>query len=1317
MNRHLFIISVFIFLFLPVESVQCKKKVDYCIKQISIEDGLSQSSVNSIYRDKKGILWIGTRHGITRLDQHEMSYFYHDNDDEHSLPDSYINFIAGDLLNNVWVSTNKGIARYNTENNNFDRIIKGRAFSFLCLNDDILFGGENSIYFYNNKSRNIEIADLPSNGSGSFSNKSIIVCLYHLKNDLVLVGTKNSGLYLLDYKEKKIEPLPFCKGLTILNICFDHTGNFYLSGYKEGLFYYSVDGKLLKRYTLENSSLTNDVILSIMEKDGQIWMGTDGGGINILDPVTGAISSIQHIPGDLNSLPVNSITVLYNDDENNLWAGSVRGGIIGIKETFIKTYKNVPLGNPAGISDRTVISLFEDDKQILWIGTDGGGINSYDPRTDHFTHYPSSYGDKVVSITDLSATELLVCFYSKGLLIFNKATGLYRPFTIVDKKINLEESHSGFVHYAYRVDSDKIYILSHNPYVYIPGKNLFSTFKIKEKGISAEGLNLAYADDSITYLFNDNLIFKGTQKDDSLHVVLRTDASERITSLCYDKTSGRLWLGSDAGLSYFNKGDKTQYRIETSLFNSVSYIFIDKRKRLWIGAQNMLFSFMPEENRFVIWSESDGFFPSEILNTYQKPSGTGYIYLPGTNGLVRISENIPLNEVSVPQLKLSDIIFNGSSYISNVNRKNNTIRIPWNYRSLSISISLHQKDVFLKTLFRYNVLSKSNNQYIESYNHRLDLASLTPGKYTINASCNTKNGTWSQPVQLITIIVTAPWYKSNWFLIAASCLIVGLILLLQLTIIKKHKTKLKWELKEQQQKANEEKINFLINISHELRTPLTLIYAPLKRLIENDEKEPVSSKTVKPQLNAILKQAWQMKNTINMVLDLDKIRGDRDPLQKLPHKLNKWVKATSEDFRKEMENKCINLDYRFDERIENVWFDEWKCQVVLSNMLMNALKFSNENTKVVITTERQGNFVRVSVSDQGCGLKNVEPEKLFSRFYQGKHNKSGSGLGLSYSKTLIELHCGNIGAYNNEAGGATFFFELPLSDGATPLYENLPVGSEINETLLKETPEFSCSVYSLLVVEDEPDLKEFIKDSLSDRFHHIYTAGDGLEALEIIKSMQPDIVVSDVMMPRMDGFELCRQVKTNLDISHIPVILLTAKCDQKSTETGYKLGADFYIPKPFDIDFLLSIIRNILRIREQIKQKYRQNSVFVSPQETTISNADEIFMIRFNKIITESLANPELNIEYLTRNLAMSRASLYNKIKMLTGMGVNDYINKIRIEKATSLLTNTDKSISEIADETGFLYHRYFSSLFKQYKGVSPRQYREESRNGKAAVE
>jgi signal transduction histidine kinase/DNA-binding response OmpR family regulator len=1310
MNRYFFLIALFFFW--SEAGALCNKKVDYCYKQISIEDGLSQASVNSIYRDNKGVLWIGTRHGITLIDQREMSYYYHDTEDEHTLPDNYINFISADQQSNIWVSTNKGVVRYNAEDNNFDRIIKGRAFSMLCMNDDVLFGGENAIYFFNNKSRNIEIVDLPACDSGSFPNKSIVLNLFHINDNNILVGTKNNGLFLLNYKEKKIEPLPFCRGLTILNIYFDHTGNFYLSGYKEGLFYYSANGNLLRRYTLENSSLTNDVILSIMEKDGHIWMGTDGGGINVLDPVTGNITSIQHIPGDPNSLPENSITVLYTDDENNLWAGSVRGGIIAIRETFIKTYKSVPLNNPSGISNRTVISLHEDDRHILWIGTDGGGINSYDPVTDRFTHYPSTYGDKVISITGLSPSELLVCFYSKGLLVFNKATGLYRPFTIVDKKIDLEESHSGYVHYAYSVGNDKIYILSHNPYIYFPKENRFSTFKIKEKGISAEGLNLAYADDSITYLFNDNMAFKVTQKDDSMHVVLSTEATERILSLCYDKASGRLWLGSDEGLSYFNRGDKTQYRIETKLFNSVSYLSVDKKRRLWIGAQNMLFSFIPDETKFVIWSESDGFFPSEILNTYQKASDAGYIYLPGTNGLVKINENIPLNETSLPQIKLSDIIFNGSSYIDKLNRKNNTIRIPWNYRSLSISVSLLQKDVFLKALFRYNILSKSSNKYIESYNHKLDLASFVPGRYTITASCNTKNGSWSQPVEVITILIKSPWYKSDWFIIVFSCLIVGLVFLLQYATIKKHNTRLKWELKEQQQKTNEEKINFLINISHELRTPLTLIYAPLKRLIDRNDKEALSSKTVMSQLNDILNQALKMKNTINMVLDLDKIRGDKDPLQKMPHNLNPWVKTISDDFRKEMEHKHIGLDYQFDETIENVWFDEWKCQVVLSNMLMNALKFSLENTKVMVITERLDNFVRISVTDQGSGLNNVDPQKLFTRFYQGKHSQSGSGLGLAYSKTLIELHGGNIGALNNKSGGATFFFELPLSEGLVSLYSNTQTGPEPGLSISQEIPEFTCTAYSLLVVEDEPDLRGFIRDSYCDLFHHIYTAGNGQEAMEIIKSKQPDIIVSDVMMPLIDGFELCRQIKTNIEISHIPVILLTAKCDQKSTEAGYKTGADFYIPKPFDIDFLLSIMKNILRTRELVKQKYKQNSAFVSPQETTISNADEVFMIRFNKVIAESLSNPELNIEYLTRNMAMSRASLYSKIKMLTGMGVNDYINKIRIEKASCLLANTDKSISEISDETGFLYHRYFSSLFKQCKGVSPRQFREEHRNG-----
>jgi YesN/AraC family two-component response regulator len=289
---------------------------------------------------------------------------------------------------------------------------------------------------------------------------------------------------------------------------------------------------------------------------------------------------------------------------------------------------------------------------------------------------------------------------------------------------------------------------------------------------------------------------------------------------------------------------------------------------------------------------------------------------------------------------------------------------------------------------------------------------------------------------------------------------------------------------------------------------------------------------------------------------------------------------------------------------------------------------------------------------------------------------------------------------------------LPLLQGLSNQFSASQPEQAENALILipADFSDFSCSGYTILVVEDKKELRDFLHDSFKAIFKHSYTANDGVEALDIIKTRQPDIVVSDVMMPRMDGFELCRQVKNTIEISHIPVVLLTARSDQDSTMLGYKLGADFYVSKPFELEFLMTIVKNILQTRENVKQKYKQYSFNLLPQESTISNADEIFMMKFNKIISENLSNPDLTIEYLTDTMAMSRASLYNKVKALTDMGVNDYINKIRIEKAAQLLIKSDMNIAEISCEVGFTYQRYFSSLFKKCKGLTPSEFRDRNR-------
>lgn len=1298
LKRYSFLIWILFF----VLSTKAEQQ-DYYFRQISLEQGLSQSRVQCIYRDHLGVIWIGTKWGLNSYDQSELKSYFHDREQPNSLPDNFIRFITEDRLGDLYVSTNKGIAIYNKAENQFQPLkYNGKPFnawSYLQIGDNFLFGGEETLYQYNLTDKSITTIFPDIDGD----KLKCINRIFQWSPDVLITSSKKDGLWMYDLIKKKMYRCPFVKEREINTIFVDSQNRLWVSFYGKGIACYSKEGKRLFSLSTKNSGLNNDIIFDFLEKDNQLWIATDGGGINILDFQTMKFSHLKHISDDEQSLPNNSIYRLYKDQMDNIWIGSIHGGLFAIKKVFIKTYKDVPLNNPNGVSERTVVSIFEDKDTLLWIGTDGGGINSFDQKTNTFHHYPTTYGEKVTSITDFSENELLLSCFNKGVFTFNKRTAQMQPFPIINDSISKREFSSGDLVNLYAT-KDNIYILGAKVYIYNKHTRQTSILYAPQIDIQRQiAMQAIYSDDTHLYLMGTNNLFKLNFKTNELSSLVNMKEGDDFTSACRDD-KGNFWIGSNFGLLFYNKQTGKTEKIHTNLFNSVSSLAYDKKGKVWIGAQNMFFAYIINEKRFVILDESDGVPSNELIFTPIPALRTPNLYMGGTMGLVRINTDIIFESNSSPILKLLEVKLNGKSTLKQVN--NNCISIPWNHSSFNIKVIADEKNSFRKHLFRY-VITGKDKMVIESYLQTLELGTLASGEYTISVSCDTSNGEWSQPTEILTIIVSPPWWKSTWFIILCiffAFLVAGMVFF---SLIRKKENRLKREMREHEKKIYEEKIRFLINISHELRTPLTLIYASLKRILNKEVKQD----ELPEYLQGAFKQANQMKDIINIVLDTRKMEVGQEVLHISSHPLHKWIQEVAETFQTASKAKEIEITYDFDDSIQSIAYDDTKCKVVLSNLIMNALKYSPNQTRIVIKTIRTNESIQIHVQDQGIGLDNVDIKKLFTRFYQGKHNEGGSGIGLSYAKMLIDLHGGRMGAFNNKDRGATFFYEIPANLQEQEV--SCPQHSYLNELLSSpeeeekiESGAFSLQGYSLLIVEDKQDLREFLKNALKDKFKKIYQAENGLVALEVIKQQQPDIIVSDVMMPQMNGYQLCKEIKENLNISHIPVILLTARADSESQMLGYKLGADAYLPKPFEMEMLLSVIQNQMRNREYIKSRYRGNQFILSPQEATFSNADEQFMIKLNEMIDQNLSQPDLDVKFLTAQMAMSRTSLYNKIKELTGMGANDYINRRRIDKAIILLTQSGMSITEISEQVGFTYQRYFSTLFKEMKGMTPSQFR-----------
>jgi ligand-binding sensor domain-containing protein/AraC-like DNA-binding protein len=746
----------------------------YSYTQLSLAEGLSQASVQAILLDSKGNLWIGTKNGLNLYARQKMTNFFHTLEDRHSIPNNQIIHLAEDSLGNIWIATSQGLALYNKERNVFDTYTRSRIQSSLCIEGGILFGGDNAIYFYNYQTRQLEHRTrLQPEGPQTLPIQYRVEKMIPMEEKKIMVATRRKGVYIYHYETGLFEPyITDYPNPLLIAICRTSDHRIFASFFGQGVHYYDAEGRKLGSYTTENSPLTNNYVMDLLEHDGKLWLATDGGGINLVDVENGEFSFLSHITGDSSSLPVNSIIRLYKDYHENLWIGSVRGGAINVKDSYIRTYQDVVFHHSGGLTEKSVTGLYEEEDGRLWIGTDGGGVNLYDPKTDKFTHFPTTYGDKVISMTNLSETELLISIYTKGLFVFNKHTGKYTRFLVKDANTDRKVCYSGYVTWMSGVGKEKIYIIGNGGWIYhIPTRKFTPICLPDGYADRTSPLQMAYSDDEFSLLKQGNVIFMADVQTDSVKVLVEAPADENITSLTYDRQRQTVWVGTDRGLRYFNLNEKEYQNFHTALFSSVSYLTIDGKDRLWISAQNKLFSYSISADKFTFWNNSDGYLPNEIQSKYHKTRNKDFIYLGGAEGLVKIATDISAGQEDMPEIFLSDVHYNGKSYLNHIEA--NRFEIPWDYQSVMLTFGVKCEDVFQKYLLKYIIRSSSGEHTFESYEPQLNLSSLSPGEYSIIVSCYTKDGSESPASQLLTLVVTPPWYKSIWFITLLVILLLG----------------------------------------------------------------------------------------------------------------------------------------------------------------------------------------------------------------------------------------------------------------------------------------------------------------------------------------------------------------------------------------------------------------------------------------------------------------------------------------------------------------------------------------------------------------
>lgn len=1349
---------LFFFSLLVIEHAAAQ---DLKFRHISLEDGLSNSTIECIFQDHRGFIWFGTRDGLNKYDGNQITVFKNDGK-AGSLSDNFIRCIFEDSKHRLWVGTSDGLNRFNAEKNNFTayRAKKGNRNTITAI------GETQSGVWIGTNGGGLNLLDRDTDTFSPYpfrlatgANRSAFIqALYTEPSGNIWLATA-AGMQVLNPKTGISQPIKGLEKYTIRAIKKADDGTFWFATEESGLIRFNAASNSIKVYRYQGknkNSIGSDLVRAIaFDRHKKLWVGGINGGLDILDPVSEQFSHYQNQPGDASSLSQRTVSSIFVDRQGNLWIGTHRGGVnlYSPQAEKFKLFRQEPNRNSLSYND--VRAFCEDDRGNILIGTDGGGLDLYNPASNTFMHHrnnpfdaKSIGADAVLDITQLRNGKIFVGTWAGGLNLMNKDGSFTRykhsaaPGTI----------SSDYVQKTFEDSNGNIWIGT-----YYGGLNLFDQqtgqFKRVETGKNGTKLSgnniVSIAEDRQKNLWigtdDGGLNCYNLHTQTFSHYFTKGGKLPDLRIIFLD-SRGDLWIGQ-TGLYRFDRAKNSFYLYTSKAALNTEFIkgiTEDDNGNFWIATSQGLTQFNPQTYKFKKYNTGDGLQGLEFeTNSYLK-TRKGEMFFGGVNGFNSFyPDDIETNRFAPPVYVTEFQIFNkkispgeGSVLEKDISY---TQEIALDYDQATIS-------------FRFaglNYVSSENNNYayklegedkdwISVGNVRQAFyTNLDPGSYTFRVKASNNDNVWNNEGTAIKILISPPFWSTWWFRIFTAVLVCYTV---YLALSFRRKLELRKIEEEKREEIHQTQLQFFTNISHEFRTPLSLILGPIERLLKEDGRDSFLS-----YYNTIHRNANRLLRLINELMDFGKTATGALKLNVSSGNLNLFIEEIAEEFSEMALEKNIGFVVEKENLPTDIWFDRQVIEKIILNLVNNSLKYTQSGGKmklqvlsslenfspafenrITIKSDYQASaYIYFRVIDSGIGISKESIGHLFERYYRITETHLGSGVGLAFVKSLTLLHKGFIDVSSERNQGTEIIIGIPakrtdytleeqFSQNAAPggtRLESINYNSEIaiNRPLIEEKTEKPET--TILIVDDNEELRAFLRETLGP-YYKIIEGTDGNSGLDQTRKALPDLIISDVMMPGMSGTEFCKMVKDDMEISHIPFLMLTAKNGVEAEIEGAISGADLYFTKPINIDLLLITIRNIFEQRQKVKDHYQKDKE-TDPRELAYSEKDRIFITKLQAIIDDQMINPEMDIDYLCREIGMSRTKVYQKIKAITGQSIGEFVRSARLRKAVEIMKSEDVLLTEVMYRIGIQTQSYFTKAFKKEFGVTPTVYLQKNK-GKA---